>query len=85
MEIDVVQENQFTGLWCGELRRKIWRLLEDPDSSTAAKVVTRWLIYHIQGVFFNWASPLDWPPQICLEWPPLNFLSVGIIFTSPDT
>ena len=47
MEIDVVQENQFTGLWCGELRRKIWRLLEDPDSSTAAKVVTRWLIYHI--------------------------------------
>ena len=53
MEIDVVQENQFTGLWCGELRRKIWRLLEDPDSSTAAKVVRRWLIYHIQGVFLE--------------------------------
>ena len=31
----------------------------------------------IQGVFFNWASPLDWPP--------LTFLSVWIIFTSPDT
>ena len=81
-----MQENQFTGLWCGELRRKIWRLLEDPDSSTAAKVVRRWLIYHIQGVFFNWASPLDCPPpKFAWTGPPLNFLSVGIIFTSPDT
>ena len=45
-----MQENQFTGLWCGELRRKIWRLLEDPDSSTAAKVVTRWWIYRWVGL-----------------------------------
>ena len=73
MEIDVVQENQFTGLWCGELRRKIWRLLEDPDSSTAAKVVRRWLIYHIQGVFFNWASPLDCPPPNLLGLAPPKF------------
>ena len=32
------QENQFAGLWCAALRRKVWRLLEDPNSSTAAKV-----------------------------------------------
>ena len=23
--------------------------------------------------FFNWASPLDCPPQICLDWPPPKF------------
>ena len=39
----------------------------------------------VQGVFFNWPPPLDWPPQKCFDWPPLNFLSVGITFTSPDT
>ena len=43
----------------------------------------------IQGGFFNWASPENVsrlaPPQICLVWPPLNFLSVWIIFNSPDT
>ena len=43
----------------------------------------------LQGDFFNWASPENVsrlaPPQICLDWPSLNFLSVGIIFTSPDT
>ena len=40
----------------------------------------------VQGVFFNWASPLDWaPPKVLRLAPPLNFLSVGITFTSPDT
>ena len=46
--------------------------------------------FYLQGDFFNWASPenvsrLAPPPQICLDWASLNFLGVGIIFTSPDT
>ena len=44
---------------------------------------------YLQGDFFNWPSPENVsrlaPSQICLDWPPLNFLSVGVIFTSPDT
>ena len=26
--------------------------------------------HHVQGVFFNWASPLDWPPPNLLGLPP---------------
>ena len=38
------------------------------------------------AMFFNWAHPLDWATQKMLRLaPPLNFLSVGITFTSPDT
>ena len=40
----------------------------------------------LQGVFFNWPPPLDWPPpKNASTGPPLNFLSVGITFTLPDT
>ena len=48
-------------------------------------IVVGVLVRIVQGVFFNWASPLDCPPQSCLDWPPLNYPSVGIIYTSPDT
>ena len=43
-------------------------------------------LHKVQGVFFNWAYPLDWATQKMLRLaPPLNFLSVGITFTSTDT
>ena len=30
------------------------------------------LVIHVtyRVFFFNWAYPLDWPPQKCLDWPP---------------
>ena len=44
---------------------------------------------HVQGDFFNWPSPENVsrlaPPKFAWTGPPLNFVSVGIIFTSPDT
>ena len=47
------------------------------------------LLKLIQGDFFNWASPENVsrlaPPKFAWTGPPLNCLSVGIIFTSPDT
>ena len=43
----------------------------------------------LQGDFFNWPSPENVsrlaPPKFAWTGPPLNFVSVGIIFTSPDT
>ena len=43
----------------------------------------------IQGDFFNWASPENVsrlpPPKFAWTGSPLNFLGVGIIFTSQDT
>ena len=43
----------------------------------------------ITGCFFNWDSPENVsrlpPPKFASTGPPLNFLSVGITFTSPDT
>ena len=46
--------------------------------------------YSIYRVIFLTGPPLkmslDWPPPKLLGLPPpLNFVSVGIIFTSPDT
>ena len=44
---------------------------------------------YIQGDFLTGPPlkmSLNWPPpQIYLDWAPLNFLGVGIIFTSPNT
>ena len=34
-----LQEDPFKGMCCARLRNCIWKLTEDPDSSTAAKVL----------------------------------------------
>ena len=40
----------------------------------------------IQGVFFNWAYPLDWPPpKNASTGPPLNLVSMRITLRSSDT
>ena len=50
------------------------------DQVKSSFIVIIKVISLIQGDFFNWASPENVsrlaPPQICLVWPPLNFLSV---------
>ena len=73
----------FTGRWCCVTSLQ-WHCHLPCHCDTTLTWVN--LCDIIQGVFFNWTSPLDCPPpKFALTGPPLNFLSVGIIFTSPDT
>ena len=39
-QFDPPQPNPFEGMCCAKLRNVIWKLFEDPNSSTAAKVST---------------------------------------------
>ena len=34
----LLQDNQFAGLYCGRVRREIWNMFENPNSSLPAKV-----------------------------------------------
>ena len=44
--------------------RRVWVAAFDSIASIYFNLI------QIQGVFFNWATPLDWPPQSSLDWPP---------------
>ena len=61
----------------------------DADPECFMVIINFLQVWFYTGWFFNWPSPENVsrlaPPKFAWTGPPLNLVSVGIIFTSPDT